>query len=241
MRGWTTFLSIVAGTLTVSSVLVRADEGGTVQVPHDTPLFNMIKTELDYAPKDDGQFTWDIDGWVGGDYERVWLRSEGEVLDREVENAEAQLYYGWNVATFWDALVGLRQDFEPEGETYVAASVVGLMPYFFETEASLFVSFNGDVSLRLEQSFDLVITQQLIAEPYLEANLFAQDVPEREIGAGLSDIELGVQLRYEIVRKFAPYLDLAWERKVGQTANLARAAGDDPDEITARLGLRFWF
>ena len=241
MRGWSVLASIMAGALTVSSALVRADEGGTVQAPHDTPLFNMIKTELDYAPKDDGLFTWDIEGWVGGDYERVWLRSEGNVPDGEVETAEAQLYYGWNVATFWDALVGLRRDFEPEPETYAAASVVGLMPYFFETEASLFVSFEGDVSLRFEQSFDLLITQQLIAEPHFEANLFAQDVPEREIGAGLSDVELGFQLRYEIVRKFAPYIDVVWERKVGETASLARAAGDDPDEITARLGLRFWF
>lgn len=232
---------ITAGAIALGAASAAAEELGTVEPVHETPLFNMIKTELDYAPHDDGLFTWDVDGWVGGDFERVWLRSEGEVADDELETAEAQTYYGWNVATFWDALVGLRQDFEPRGETYLATSVVGLMPYFFETEASLFVSTEGDVSLRLEQSFDLLITQRLIAEPHLEANLFAQDVPERDVGAGISDIELGLQLRYEIIRQFAPYLDLVWERKLGETARRARAAGDDPEEATLRLGLRFWF
>ena len=218
-----------------------AEEPGSVQLLHDTQIYNRIKTELDYAPRDNGLFTWDVEGWVGGDYERIWLRTEGEVADGDVEAAEAQLYYGWNVATYWDALVGLRQDFEPVGQTYAAASVVGLMPYFFETEASLFVSLEGDVSLRIKQSFDLLITQQLIAEPHVEANLFAQDVPESEIGAGTSDIELGLQLRYEIVRKFAPYIDVVWERKLGETASLARAAGDDRDKAIVRLGVRFWF
>lgn len=231
----------MAGAMTFAATSAVAEEPGPVHPAHASPIFNMITTELDYAPHDDGLFTWNVDGWVGGDFERVWLRSEGEVADDELGTAEVQAYYGWNVATFWDALVGLRQDFEPRGETYLATSVVGVMPYFLETEASLFISTEGDASLRVEQSFDLPITQKLIAEPHLEANLFAQDVPERDIGAGIGAIELGLQLRYELVRKFAPYLDLVWERKLGETARLARAAGDDPEEATLRLGLRFWF
>ncbi len=233
--------SVAVGVIALAATSVAAEEPGLVQHAEDASIFNMIKTELDYSPQDDGLFTWDIDGWVGGDYERVWLRSEGHVPDGDVEDAEAQLYYGWNFDDFWDALVGLRHDFEPIDETYLAASVVGLAPYFFETEASLFVSTEGDVSLRLEQSFDLLITQRLIAEPHLEANLFAQDVEEAGIGAGLSEIELGLQLRYEIARKFAPYVDLVWARKLGETGRLARDDGEDPSEATVRLGLRFWF
>lgn len=231
----------MACAITSGVVPALAEEPGLVQTMHETPIFNMIKTELDYAPQDDGLFTWNFDGWIGGDDERVWLRSEGAAPNGKIEDAEAQLYYGWNVATYWDALVGLRQDFEPTRETYFALSAVGLAPYFFETEASLFVSTEGDVSLRLNQSFDLLITQKLIAEPHVEANLFAQDVPEIGVGAGLSDVEAGLQLRYEITRKFAPYVDLVWSRQLGETARLARAAGDDPEDATVRLGLRFWF
>ncbi len=234
-------LVIVAGATALGTIPVGAEESGAVHPAHDTAIFNMVKTELDYAPQDDGLFAWDVDGWIGGDYERVWLRSEGEVADGDLEDAEAQLYYGWNVDPFWDALVGLRQDFEPTSETYFAASVVGLLPYFLETQGSLFVSTDGDVSLRLEQSFDLLITQKLIAEPHIEANLFAQDVPELGVGAGLSNVELSLQLRYEFVRKFAPYVEVAWSRQVGETARLTRAAGDDPEDTTLRLGLRFWF
>ena len=212
-----------------------------MQSAHDGPFFHMIMTELDSTPRADHLWTWDIDGWLGGDYERLWLRSEGEARDGKLEAAEAQLYFGWNVATFWDALVGVRQDFEPTSESYFAASVVGLAPYFFETQASLFVSTEGDVSARLKQSFDLLVTQRLIAEPHVEANLFAQDVPGRAVGAGISDVEIGLQLRYEIVRKFAPYVDVVWSRKLGETALRARAGGDDPEEVTARLGVRFWF
>jgi copper resistance protein B len=227
--------------LILGPVAAAAQESGSVHPVEDTVIFNMIKIEADYAPRNDDLITWDVDGWIGGDFERVWLRSEGEAVDGDLEEAEAQLYYGWNVATFWDALVGLRQDFEPERETYLAASLVGLAPYFFETEGSLFVSTDGDVSLRVKQNFDLLITQQLIVEPHIEANLYAQDVPERNAGAGLSDVEASLQLRYEIVRKISPYVEVAWARKFGETSSRAQAAGDNPEATTVRLGLRLWF
>jgi copper resistance protein B len=232
---------IAAAAFALAALPVHAEEAGEVQHVEDTPLFHMIRIEGDYSPAHDGIWTWDLEGWVGGDYERVWLRSEGEHKAGTLEEAEAQLFYGWNVDTFWDALVGVRQDVEPRGETYFAAGVVGLAPYFFETDATLFVSTEGDVSLRLKQSFDLLITQKLVAEPHVEANLFAQDVEELGIGAGISDVELGLQLRYEITRKFAPYLDAAWTRQLGETASISRADGHDPEEARLSVGLRFWF
>ena len=119
--------------------------------------------------------------------------------------------------------------------------MVGLAPYFFETEATAWLSTEGDVAARFEQSLDIPVTQKLIAEPHLELNLYAQDMPKRGIGAGFSSIEAGLQLRYEITRKFAPYVDLVWERKLGETATIARAAGDSADDTTLRIGLRTWF
>lgn len=211
------------------------------EMDHGGEVFNMIKGEVDYAGDHGGLINWDVDGWIGGDRERVWLRSEGEIEDGVTQSAEAQLYYGWNVDMFWDALIGVRQDFEPDSKTYLAASLVGLAPYFFETEASLFLSDGGDLSARYKQSIDLLVTQQLILEPHLELNAYAQDVPERGIGAGLSDIELGLQARYEITRQFAPYVDLVWERQLGETASIARAAGEEVENTTLRVGLKVWF
>jgi copper resistance protein B len=218
----------------------NAEEMGHGDDPAPT-IFKNVRTELDYAPTNDGLFNWDVDGWVGGDSERIWVRSEGEIEDGSTQDAEVQLYYGWNVDPFWDVLVGVRQDFEPESTTYLAASIVGLAKYDFETEGSLFLSDRGDLSARVNQSFDFLLTQRLIAQPYAEINLFAQDVPELNVGAGISDVELGLQLRYEVTRKFAPYIDAVWQRKLGESAGLARAAGEDPEQGTIRFGLRVWF
>lgn len=226
-------LSAVNGPVIAEDAAPHMDHGGQV--------FNMIKTEVDYTGDHGGVFSWEVDGWIGGDRERVWLRSEGEIEDGDVHDAEAQIYYGWNVDPFWDALIGVRQDFEPDSKTYLAASLVGLAPYFFETEASVFLSDEGEVSARFEQSLDILVTQRLILEPHVEVNAYAQDVPERGIGAGLSDVEVGIQVRYEFDRQFAPYVDLVWDRKLGETASVARAAGDDVESTTMRVGLRVWF
>jgi copper resistance protein B len=206
-----------------------------------TPLFYVMRAEVHGTKIDrEGLVTWDLSGWVGRDRDKAWLRSEGEARGGDVEEAELWGLYSRNIATFWDAQIGVRQDFEPRGTTYAVIGVNGLSRYFFETDAHLFVSHRGDVSARIEQTFDLLITQRLIAQPHLELNFSAQDVPELGLGAGLNTIEAGVQIRYEIIRKFAPYVDFNYARATGETAGLRRAVGEDPEELTVRGGLRFW-
>ena len=121
------------------------------------------------------------------------------------------------------------------------AGLEGLAPYLFETEAHLFVSDSGDVSARIRQENDLLITQKLITQPYFELNLSAQDVPEQEIGAGITSGEIGIQTRYEITRKFAPYVDLRYERKFGETSTIAKKHGENQDDAIASVGLRLMF
>ena len=232
-------LACVAGSLLATAA--AAQEEVDMSAAHESELFHVMEVELDYADAHDGLWNWNLDGWVGGDVERLWIRSEGEIAGGDFEAAEAQLLYGRNFHPFWDALIGIRQDFEPDGETYLAAGVVGLAPYFFETEVTAFVSTEGDLSARFEQSFELPVTQRLIVEPHIELNAFAQDVPERSVGAGFSDVEAGLQIRYEITRKFAPYVDLVWERDLGETASLTRASGEDVEDTTLRFGVRAWF
>lgn len=232
---------IVPGVVALALALPPHAAAQEADAAHGLDLFHRIETELDYAGRHGGLWNWNVDGWIGGDTERLWIRSEGEIADGDFEKAEAQLYYGRNVHPYWDVLAGVRQDFAPRGETYLAAGITGLAPYFFETDATAFVSTQGDVSTRLEQSFELLLTQRLIAEPHVEVNLFAQDVPELGAGAGVSDIEAGLQLRYEVTRKFAPYADLVWERDLGETASITRANGEDVEDTTLRFGVRMWF
>jgi copper resistance protein B len=204
--------------------------------------FSFLRADVDAGVGDEAEvFTWDIDGWRGGDRNKLWLKSEGETPDGELETAEVQLLYSRNVSTFFDAQIGVRHDFEPDGLTYLVLGLQGLAPYQFETDAALFLSERGDLSFRYEQSLDLLLTQRLVVEPEIELEAFAGDVPERQVGAGLSELEASLRLRYEITRKFAPYAEVAYHRLLGETSSLARRRGESPEETTLRAGLRVWF
>jgi len=196
-------------------------------------------SDADWLTSDDGTLvTWDAYAWVGGDDVKLRIETEGESLDGDVEQSELRALVSWNVSEFWDVQAGLRHDFAPGDLTWAAVGVHGLAPYFFETDAHVFVSEDGDVALRAEQAIDIAVTQDLFIEPHVELNAFAQDVPELGIGAGVSSVEVGLQVRYEFSRKFAPYIDLVYERDLGETAIITRAAGEDVEATTLRLGLR---
>ncbi len=209
---------------------------------HGQELFHAFRLETDYGAGTEGPVaSWDFDGWIGGDYNKLWLKAEGENTDGKTEQAEFWALYSRNVSTFWDFQAGIRHDIRPESTTYLVLGTEGLAPYFLDIEAHLFVSDEGDVSARMRGETDFLITQRLILQPYAEINLSAQDVPELGIGAGLTEGEIGLQTRYEITRKFAPYLDLRYERKFGETSSNAKDEGEDNDAFIAAVGLRFMF
>lgn len=208
---------------------------------HGSQLFHMFRLEADYGGGNSAIASWDMDGWIGGDDNKLWLKSEGDYTDDTLEAAEFWALYSRNVDTFWDVQAGFRYDDKPKATTYAVFGLNGLAPYFFETEAHLFISNKGDVSARLREENDFLLTQKLIIQPYAEVNLFAQDIPEQEIGAGISDGQIGLQTRYEITRKFAPYIDVHYERKFGETASLAKRNGEDKDELIGAVGLRLMF
>jgi len=186
---------------------------------------------------------WAAQAWFGGDRERVWLKTEGEVTDgQSPEHAEVQALYSWLWGDFFDVQVGLRQDFRPRPErTHAVLGLQGLAPHWFEVDAALFLSHKGELSARAEVEYDILLTQRLILQPAVEVNASASRVEEREIGAGLTSIGTGLRLRYEIVPEVAPYIGVTWDRKLGETANLARRDGEDVDETALVTGIKFWF
>jgi len=188
-------------------------------------------------------FRWGVEGWYGGDVDRLTLKSEGEGAWGEgVEAAELQLLYSRAVGPYFNLQAGVRQDLgEGPDRSYATVGFEGLAPYWFETEGALFLSNKGDLLGRLEGYYDQRITQRLILQPRAEVNFAAQDVPETGIGSGLSDFELGLRLRYEIVQEFAPYVGGVWTRKFGDTARFARTAGEDVNGVGLVMGVRAWF
>lgn len=217
-----------------------AAPAAAAQEHHGGGTYHFARVEADYAPGPKIA-SWDAEAWVGGDRDRLWLKSEGDLEHGDAERAEAQALWSRNVWTFFDAQLGVRHDFAREATTWAALGVQGLAPYLLETELHAFVSTRGDVQLRAKQSFDLLLTNRLILEPLAEIEVELADSARREVESGFSRFEGGVQLRYEVTQKFAPYAALVHERLLGGTARLARASGEDVGGWRVGLGLRVGF
>jgi copper resistance protein B len=181
---------------------------------------------------------------MGSDYNKLWLKSEGGWLTDEADFEEAQfeLFFSRNIGSFWDAQIGLRHDFKPDPDrTFAALGIQGLAPYWFEVEATAYVSEDGDLSAALEAEYDLLLSQRLILQPRLETGIALQEVEKYGVGRGINDIEAGLRLRYEIRREFAPYIGVSWSRKLGDTADLARDEGESIDILSFVIGVKIWF
>ncbi|BDM25022.1 copper resistance protein B [Pseudomonas sp. LRP2-20] len=211
---------------------------------HDSAINSFfLLDKLEYQDADEGSaLAWEASGWVGGDINRLWIRSEGERTNGVTEDAELQLLYGRSVSPWWDVVAGVRQDFQPGSpQTWGAFGIQGMALYDFEAEATAFIGENGQAAARLEGEYDILLTNRLILQPTAEANFYGKNDPERGVGSGLANTEVGLRLRYEIVRQFAPYIGVTWNRSYGKTADLIRDEGGDVDEARFVAGIRLWF
>ena len=189
-------------------------------------------------------YSWeDLHFWYGGDINKLWIKSEGQgAFAERLERAEVQALWSRAISPFFDLQAGVRYDVRPDPErVYLVLGIQGLAPYWFELDGTLFVSHRGDVTGRFEGEYDQRITQRLILQPRLELDFSLQDVPELGTGAGLSNTEAGLRLRYEIVPEFAPYVGIQYEREFGDTARFSRAAGEENGGWSLLVGVRTWF
>jgi len=202
-------------------------------------LFDQFEGQAGDGP---GGFSWDTKGWVGRDRNRLWFRAEGERVGGRFDQAQTNLLYGRAIARWWDVTAGVRLDTLPDTpRTALAVGVQGLAPYWFEVEASAYVETSGRAHLRVETEYELLLTNRLVLQPLVEFEIYARADPERHIDAGLSTGELGLRLRYEFRREFAPYVGVTWNRKFFGTADFARAAGEDTGGARLAIGVRTWF
>lgn len=209
---------------------------------HDSVINSyFLADKLEWQNADDGSaLAWDLSGWIGGDTDRLWLRSEGERNNGKTEDAEIQALWGHAISPWWDVVGGVRQDLKPGApQTWAAFGVQGMALYNFEAEATAFLGEGGQSAVRLEGDYDILLTNRLILQPLLEATLAARDEPAHGIGSGLNQVEAGLRLRYEISRRFAPYIGITHERLFGAAADHA-----DADHVRATrwvAGVRMWF
>lgn len=185
---------------------------------------------------------YDLQGWYGRDYDRAVLKIEGNYDNGKIEEMNTELLWGHAVATYWNTQVGGRYDSgEGPNRSWLAFGAQGLAPYWFELDFTAYIGEEGRTALNLEVVYELLFTQRLILQPRLEADFYGKDDSRRGIGSGLSEVNAGLRLRYEIRREFAPYVGVEWTGRFGNTADYAREAGVASKETRAIAGVRFWF
>lgn len=213
------------------------------EMEDDPTLYAYFVDQFEWRDAEvDELMVWDVQGWIGKDLNKFWWKTDGEVEGGDVKGAELQVLYSHAIAPFWDIQVGLRSDIKPDsGRDWAVIGIQGLAPYFFEVDAALFIGSSGRVAARLEADYEVLLTQKLILSPEVEINIFGEDDPALRIGSGLSDVELGLRLRYEIHREFAPYIGINWEKKFGTSADYARDDGIETSDWQLVVGIRAWF
>jgi copper resistance protein B len=192
----------------------------------------------------DNALRWDGEAWVGTDMNRLWLKSEGFASNGTVSDGDNEALYDRPIphVRYFDAQVGVRADLDSgPRRAWAALGIEGLAPYFFQFAPTLYIRDGGNVAGRLTGSYDLLLTQRWIVQPEAELNFYSKDDPGRGIGSGLSDLDAGVRLRYEISRKFAPYIGFAYSGKYGNTASYSRHAGETTSDPRFVFGLRLWY
>jgi len=224
-------------------------KGWPSPVADERPYAFLRAEVLEYRPKgDESDFRWDMQGWYGGDYNRLWVKSEGErnTAFKADYDIDFQMLYGRFIKKYYDFQIGVRgetQTFRKEevARAHAVIGFQGLVPYRYEIESALFISQDGDVSARFQTSRDFLLTQRLILQARFETHAAIQRVERFTTGRGLNNVEFGLRLRYEIRRQIAPYIGVSLDRSFFDTADLVRQDGGTPSQMRFVAGARVWF
>ena len=229
--------------LLISTLLVGAI-APVYAAMEDDPVEVKLMLDKFEAGRVDGNnvLAWEAGAWIGKDLNKLWLKSDGERVGGETEGTENRLLYSRAISPFWDLQAGWRHDTAPgESRDYATFGIQGLAPYYFETDANISFGENSQVKLNLAFEYEMMLTQKLVLSPEIELNIYSKDDEAMGVGSGLSDMEAGLRLRYEITREFAPYIGVNWAKKFGGTADFTADEGGDSSETMLVLGVRAWY
>ncbi|WP_029603857.1 copper resistance protein B [Kozakia baliensis] len=236
-------LFVVAPTAHAQTATPPAYIDGMKPIMDESNYFHGILNQFEgrYAPGGSA-FRWDGQAWYGGDYNRVWLKTEGTQQRGHLSDGDQELLYSRAISPYLNLQGGIRADLDDGPErTWGALGIQGLALYQFEFGATAYFSDRGRFATRLEGSYDFLLTNRLILQPQAEFNLYTKSDPRRQVGAGLSDVDTGLRLRYEIWRKFAPYIAVTYSGHLTQARRIAHDQGDPTGTLRFSFGIRSWF
>jgi copper resistance protein B len=175
--------------------------------------------------------------WIGSDKHKLFVKAKQSKAESESSHTDLAIYYRRYLAEYWDLQWGLRHEHDRQQHQDDTAAVIGLngmAPYFFETELEWQWSDQQSL-IRIESSRDLLLSQQWIIEPYVEASVMLYDQHSLARKTGLSELELGLQSRYEISKKLMPFFELGYRYDRGYERQ------DTQDGLRYGLGITFKF
>lgn len=239
---------------TLDEILEHADELPMDQIngmmSDDKVRGFFMFDQLEFRTVDPGsdQLGWDAFGWLGYDKDKLWLKTEGEASFEGVDKgaSETDLLYSRLLTPFWQGQAGLQYANNWEKRNYRdrlsgVVALVGTLPYMIETDLSLYFSDEADFTVELELEYDWRLTQKLVLQPRVELTFAAQDIDDREMGTGLTTADFDLRLRYEISRKFAPYIGVRYRQLVGETHHIARRNNGEPEQVMLLTGVMLSF
>jgi copper resistance protein B len=218
----------------------------TMQMDDTKGFGKVMLDQLEWRDGDggEGRGAWDAQGYFGGDYDKLWIKTEGKYTSGSgtgIRDADVEILWDRVISAWWNLQAGARQDFGPgQSRTWAAVGIQGLAPQWLQSEVTVYASDAGRTAARLKAQYDLLLTQRLVLQPFAEANLYGRSDPAHQIGSGLSDLQISLRLRYEIRRELAPYIGVVFVRRMGRTADLARSVGEDASDLELTAGVRIW-
>lgn len=210
----------------------------------DDPLLSKVMIDqLEWRNANEADlYMLDAQAWIGKDLHKLWLKMDASHSDGATEEAEVQALYSRAITPFWDLQIGWRRDIKPTPtQDWAVIGIQGLAPYYFDIGAALFVQDSGDTAARFSAEHDIMLTQQWVVSPEVSLNFYGQTDNETMTGSGLSDAQIGLRLRYEIRREFAPYLGIIWQKKFDMTADFAQSLQEPVSDTQWVAGIRAWF
>ncbi|MEJ2898586.1 copper resistance protein B [Acinetobacter sp. NS-4] len=215
---------------------------------HGGQIYQQTTVESKWLRNDHGEgvLKSELETRIGTDENKIFIKLHADDAESQQAEYETKVLYSRNVADFWDVQAGLRyrndQNREVDQDQVDAViGVHGLAPYFFETNAYLYVGQDNQTSLSLETERDLLLTQKLILKPYLDLNVVLSDDSSYAQKTGLSTAQLGLETRYEINKKVMPFVDLSYSYRQGNEETVWQQQSSSENEWLYGAGIRFKF
>ena len=215
---------------------------------HGGQIYHQTTLESKWLRNDNGNgvLKSELETRIGTDENKIFIKLHADKAESQQTEYDAKLLYSRNVADFWDVQAGIRYRNDPNREVDqeqvdAVLGLHGMAPYFFETDAYVYIGQDRQVSFNLETERDLLLTQKLIVQPYLDMNVVLSDDSNYAKKTGLNSVQVGLETRYEINKKVMPFIDVAYGYNKGIQETAWQKSSSSENEWLYGAGIRFKF